>query len=106
MCGLRPQDEAVRLQPRLGNREALPRGEGETQDCLIAGHEVDAKFSATGDWMITPKNVGAICLVAPAPEETSRFSVGLVRTREDLLRPASTRDRKGSLRAAGKRSAQ
>ncbi|MEU9481085.1 NaeI family type II restriction endonuclease [Streptomyces sp. NPDC048191] len=79
-------------------------GHGNTLDYLIAGHEVDAKFSATGDWMIAPRNVGQILLVMEASELTSRFSVGVVRAHPDLLRPASTRDRKRSFHSAGRKS--
>ncbi|MEV7830413.1 NaeI family type II restriction endonuclease [Streptomyces subrutilus] len=83
-------------------REEFDFGHGVDLDYLIAGHEVDAKFSATGDWMIAPKNVGKICLVMQASEDTSRFSVGVVRAQPDLLRPKATRDSKRSFRAAAK----
>ncbi|MFF3758395.1 NaeI family type II restriction endonuclease [Streptomyces sp. NPDC002185] len=81
-------------------------GYGVDLDYLIAGHEVDAKFSGTGDWMIAPKNVGQICLVMQASEKTSNFSVGLVRANEGLLTPRATRDKKRTLSAAGKMSVQ
>jgi hypothetical protein len=39
----------------------LPRG--GTLDNLIAGHEVDTKFSLTGQWMIPREAVDQLCLV-------------------------------------------
>ncbi|MFE2704528.1 NaeI family type II restriction endonuclease [Streptomyces mirabilis] len=83
-------------------RDEFDFGHGTSLDYLIGGHEVDAKFSATGDWMIAPKNVGEILLVMEASEETSLFSVGVVRADGVLLRPRETRDRKRSFSAAGK----
>ncbi|MFD7790632.1 NaeI family type II restriction endonuclease [Streptomyces sp. NPDC059759] len=85
-------------------REEFDFGHGLKLDYMINGHEVDAKFSATGAWMIAPKNVGEILLVMQASEETSLFSVGVVRACEDLLRPAPTRDSKRSFSATGKDS--
>ncbi|WP_405916118.1 NaeI family type II restriction endonuclease [Streptomyces sp. NBC_00728] len=83
-------------------RDEFDFGHGISLDYLIGGHEVDAKFSATGEWMIAPKNIGEILLVMEASEETSLFSVGVVRADEELLRPNETRDRKRSFSAAGK----
>ncbi|MCX5140035.1 NaeI family type II restriction endonuclease [Streptomyces sp. NBC_00338] len=85
-------------------REEFGFGHGSVLDYLIVGHEVDAKFSATGEWMIAPKNVGKILLVMQASESTSTFSVGVVRALPELLRPGATRDQKRSFHAAGKAS--
>lgn len=99
-----PEKSYLGAKVEIIARSALDLGYGTNLDYLIAGHEVDAKFSATGDWMIAPKNVGEICLVMEASEESLRFSVGVVRASEDLLRPVPTRDKKRSLHAAGKKS--
>lgn len=85
-------------------RDEFDFGHGTKLDYLISGHEVDAKFSGTGEWMIAPKNVGEICLVMQACEDTSRFSVGVIRALPELLRPKPTRDSKRSFLAASKRS--
>jgi len=45
----------------LRNELTLPRG--VVLDNLISGHEVDTKFSLTGDWMIPREAVGQICLL-------------------------------------------
>jgi hypothetical protein len=87
-------------------RDEFDFGRGVSLDYLIGGHEVDAKFSATGDWMVAPKNVGELLLVMEASEETSLFSVGVVRAGEALLRPKVTRDRKRTFSAAGKGAIQ
>ncbi|MEU2572051.1 NaeI family type II restriction endonuclease [Streptomyces anulatus] len=85
-------------------REEFGYGHGSVLDYLIGGHEVDAKFSATGDWMIAPRNVGCLLLVMKASEELSIFSVGVVRAHDSLLRPGATRDSKRSFHASGKGS--
>ncbi|MFJ5088748.1 NaeI family type II restriction endonuclease [Streptomyces sp. NPDC088674] len=79
-------------------------GYGSTLDYLINGHEVDAKFSATGEWMIAPRNVGQLLLLMKAAEGSSVFSVGVVRAESSLLRPGTTRDSKRSFHALGKAS--
>ncbi|WP_158708447.1 NaeI family type II restriction endonuclease [Streptomyces sp. NRRL S-244] len=84
-------------------RDEFGFSEGVDLDYLIAGHEVDAKFSSTGAWMIAPKNIGEICLVMRASEETAKFSVGVVRATPDLLRPAKNRDSKRVIHAEGQK---
>ncbi|MFJ4697495.1 NaeI family type II restriction endonuclease [Streptomyces sp. NPDC088768] len=83
-------------------REEFDYGYGSTLDYLISGHEIDAKFSATGEWMIAPRNVGQLLLLMKAAEDRSVFSVGVVRAEESLLRPGATRDAKRSFHARGK----
>ncbi|MFD5793741.1 NaeI family type II restriction endonuclease [Streptomyces diastatochromogenes] len=99
-----PEKSYLGTKVEIIARAEFDFGDGRHLDYLIAGHEVDAKFSATGDWMIAPKNVGQIILVMEASEQTSQFSVGVVRAHPDLLRPAPTRDRKRSFHSAGKKS--
>ncbi|MFG2749860.1 NaeI family type II restriction endonuclease [Streptomyces xanthophaeus] len=99
-----PEKSYLGAKVEILAREEFDFGQGVDIDFCIAGHGVDAKFSATGEWMIAPKNVGEICLVMQASEETSLFSVGVIRAAPELLRPGSTRDSKRSLHAVGKRS--
>jgi len=71
-------------------------------DTVIAGHAVDFKWSAKGDWMIPREALGELCLLLAGDEEGGTFSVGLVRCEERLLRKARNQDVKGQLSAAGK----
>lgn len=71
----------------------LPRG--RRMDYLIAGHEVDAKWSMrAGGWMIPREAVGELCLCMTADDERSTFSVGIVRADQQALRPTSNQDKK------------
>lgn len=77
--------------------------DGLRLDYLIAGNEVDAKYSqAAGGWMLPPEAVGELCMVITANDRESRFSVGIVRAVEDHLNPGRNRDAKRTLSAAGR----
>ena len=71
-------------------------------DYRIAGHDVDAKFSLSGEWMLPPEVVGSLCLVMQASDETARFSIGVVRAAAEWLRSGSNRDKKVTLQASHK----
>jgi hypothetical protein len=71
-------------------------------DTVIAGHPVDFKWSARGDWMIPKEALGELCLLLAGDEDGGTFSVGLVRCEERLLRKGRNQDVKGQLSAAGK----
>jgi hypothetical protein len=76
--------------------------DGEVLDYSIEDVEVDCKYSAKlGRWMIPPEAVGRICLVITSSDLTSRFSVGLVRAEERLLRSSANRDAKRTLTPEG-----
>ena len=68
---------------------------GRHMDYLVAGEEVDAKWSMkSGGWMIPNEAVGELCLCLTADDEKSIFSVGLIRAEEDRLRSSRNQDRK------------
>lgn len=75
-------------------------------DTVIAGHEVDFKWSAKGEWMIPREAVGELCIVLSGREADGTFSVGLVRCTDDRLRKKGNQDLKGQLSAAGKNAIQ
>lgn len=59
---------------------------GERMDYLVAGEEVDAKWSIrSGGWMIPTEAVGELCLCMTADDAHSTFSVGIVRADEGNL---------------------
>lgn len=78
---------------------------GRTTDFEIAGHQVDAKWSQSmGGWMLPPEVFGEIALVATGDDARSRWSLGLVRVREQYLRIGRNRDSKSSLNELGRAS--
>ena len=68
---------------------------GERMDYLVAGEEVDAKWSIrSGGWMIPTEAVGELCLCLTADDDRSTFSFGMVRADEENLRRSVNQDRK------------
>lgn len=68
---------------------------GERMDYLVAGEEVDAKWSMrSGGWMIPTEAVGELCLCLTADDARSTFSVGMVRASEENLGQSANKDRK------------
>lgn len=84
-------------------RAELELERGIVLDNLICGHEVDTKFSLTGDWMIPTEAIGHLCLLIAANDNTSTFSVGLLRTIPDVLTVGSNQDKKKTVSSAGKK---
>lgn len=76
--------------------------DGGVLDYNIAGEEVDSKYSATGQWMLPPESLGHIILGSVASEETSSWSVGLVRATAENRNVGANRDAKGTLNALGR----
>jgi hypothetical protein len=83
-------------------RKQLGLARGKLLDNLIAGHEVDTKFSLSGDWMIPKEAVDQLCLLLAANDNAGTFSIGLLRMADDVLRPGKNRDKKRSISAHGK----
>ncbi len=71
-------------------------------DTVIAGHEVDFKWSAKGGWMIPREAVGELCLVLCGDEVGGTFSVGLVRCTEERLTRKGNQDSKRTISAGGR----
>ncbi len=75
---------------------------GRRMDYLVAGEEVDAKWSMrSGGWMIPTEAVGELCLCLTADDAKSIFSVGLVRAEEGRLRTSKNQDKKRQLNKVG-----
>ena len=75
---------------------------GIETDYRIAGHQVDAKWSQKmGGWMLPPEVFDKLALVATASDADSRWSLGLIRVREEFRRSGVNRDAKSGLNAAG-----
>jgi Restriction endonuclease NaeI len=71
-------------------------------DTVIAGHEVDFKWSAKAGWMIPTEAVGELCLLLCGDEVGGTFSVGLLRCDDERLTRKGNKDSKRSIAAAGK----
>ena len=78
---------------------------GKATDFSIAGHEVDAKWSQSlHGWMLPPEVFDELALVATANDQSSTWSLGLVRISEDARREKSNRDKKTQLNELGRAS--
>lgn len=74
--------------------------DGEDLDYLIAGVDVDCKYSQRfGGWMIPPEAQNQVCLLLWADDERSVWSLGVGRTREAILNLGSNRDLKATIKA-------
>ncbi|GLZ78729.1 hypothetical protein Afil01_35360 [Actinorhabdospora filicis] len=72
-------------------------------DYLIAGHDVDAKFSLKPwRWPIPGEAVGHLCLLLHADDDASHFRVGLVRVTEAILNAGANRDGKRTISMTGR----
>lgn len=82
--------------------------DGEEMDFLIAGHEVDCKYSQKfGGWMIPPEAQGHICMLLWAEDTaTPTWSMGLVRISPDALNSGGNRDAKSTLNTVGRKAIQ
>ncbi len=77
--------------------------DGKNLDFRIAGVEVDCKYSQTdGRWMIPPEARDEICMVLWANDEESRWKLGVVRAKADLLGDGTNRDAKTTLNKEGR----
>jgi len=92
-----PEKTYVGTRVEILVRDQLDLGRGSRADALIAGEEVDIKWSKSLSWMIGPENLGTVCLgIGTEPNESS-FSVGIFVPHKDLIRKGENRDRKLSL---------
>ena len=69
-------------------------------DCLIAGKEVDVKFTCRNNWMIPPKCFDQICLLARMDDE--KFSFGIIQATKDSLTKSANWDRKKQICLSGR----
>lgn len=76
--------------------------DGDLLDYKIMGHEVDSKFSATGQWMLPPESYGQLVLGSMASDIRSLWSLGLIRVDPENLRLSVNRDKKGGLSQSGR----
>lgn len=80
----------------------LQFNDGIVLDFEIAGHEVDCKYSHTGQWMLPVESFEQIVLVTQADDRTATWSAGVVRASEANRRLGENRDKKTGLNAVGR----
>jgi hypothetical protein len=83
-------------------RNALRLDRGSKLDNLICGHEVDTKFSLSGNWMIPREAIGELCLLVEANDAQGKFSIGLLRALPEVLRVGNNQDSKTSVSSQGR----
>lgn len=77
---------------------------GSSLDLLVAGVEVDLKFTTSTNWMIPPETVDGLCLLVALDTQRDTWSLGLVRATREVLAQSRNRDRKQSLSAEGRKA--
>ncbi|MBV1853949.1 NaeI family type II restriction endonuclease [Catellatospora tritici] len=85
-------------------RDEFDLGRGAAMDYIVAGHEVDAKFTSGGNWTIPREAVGHMCLLMAADDERSRFRVGLLRITNEALNAGTNQDGKRTVSQQGRAS--
>ncbi|WP_329279167.1 NaeI family type II restriction endonuclease [Streptomyces sp. NBC_00691] len=83
-------------------RSAFGLGRGRSMDYVIAGHEVDSKFTVGQNWTIPSEADGHICLLVSANDRKGEFAAGILRISDDVLNPGRNRDGKRTLSASGR----
>ena len=72
-----PEQTYIGTRSEILVRDALDVGVGLRADALIAGYEVDLKWSKRLNWMIGPENLGTVCLGIGTDSAQGLVSVGL-----------------------------
>ncbi|WP_347177341.1 NaeI family type II restriction endonuclease [Glycomyces sp. L485] len=79
-------------------------GRKKPMDYVIAGHQVDSKFSVFPfGWNFPTESFGQVCLLIHANDRKQRFHVGLLRAHEALMGAGSNKDSKKALTAANRK---
>ncbi len=77
--------------------------DGVKLDFVIAGSEIDCKFSMTeGGWMVPPEAFGELLLGGHASVVLGFWSLGVVRATNERLLPGRNRDQKAQLNPEGR----
>ncbi|GAA2173471.1 hypothetical protein GCM10009784_07890 [Arthrobacter parietis] len=80
----------------------LNLADGSVLDFMIAGYEVDCKYSHTGAWMLPIESFDQVVLVTQANDRRSVWSAGVVRASQENRRVGENRDRKTGLNVRGR----
>jgi len=83
-------------------RADLNLEKGRRLDLLVAGHDVDVKWSKTSNYMIPTEAVGEICLCIGGRRRLSSISVGVLRCTPDRLSAGKNKDGKVGINSTGR----
>jgi hypothetical protein len=83
-------------------RTELALARGLILDNLIAGHEVDTKFTVGGTWMVPREAFGELCLLVKGSDNAGVCGIGILRMVPSVLTNGANQDGKKSVSAAGK----
>jgi len=84
----------IKLRALLG----FPKGK---LDLLIAGRNVDVKFTIGGNWMIPTEAIDEICILIAADEEREVCYFGLIKSKLAYMNPSDNKDSKKTISKAG-----
>jgi hypothetical protein len=90
----------IRVENILRMALELPRA--KPLDIVVAGNNVDIKFTLGKSWSIPPEAFGELCLLTNFNVSTGRVSAGLLRTTLANLNPSENRDKKKSITKKGR----
>ncbi|MEV6948776.1 NaeI family type II restriction endonuclease [Streptomyces sp. NPDC051172] len=82
------------------NTLALPRVDSDDTANLLLPHDIKAAFNFSvtfGGWLFSPEHIGQLVLLLHADDETNRWSLGVIRLRDDFLTQGGNRDTKRRL---------
>ncbi|WP_199619877.1 NaeI family type II restriction endonuclease [Paenibacillus alkalitolerans] len=91
----------TKVQHMIQHHLNLPYG--KKLDTVIAGIDVDIKFTIGKNWTIPLEAVDELCLLVSAQDEKSTFQVGLIRTTSNVLNMGKNRDGKRTINQSGRK---
>lgn len=83
-------------------RAELELARGHILDNLIAGHEVDTKFTVGNTWMIPREALNQLCLLVTGDDNKGICKAGILRMTPEVLTNGENQDGKKSVSAYGK----
>ena len=97
-----PEKTVIGIRVENVLRMELELQRAQHLDMIVAGENVDVKFTIGTNWQIPLEAHGAICLLTSFREADHTASAGLLRTVPEALNPGSNRDRKRGVSMSGR----
>lgn len=96
-----PEKTVIGIRVENVLRMELELARSNKFDLVIAGEDVDVKFTIHKNWQIPPEAIDAVCLVTRFREADHSVCAGFVRATADALNQGKNRDRKTGLNKVG-----
>jgi hypothetical protein len=90
----------TKVEILLRNWLGFPKG--KILDLSIDEIETDIKNTMRSTWMIPSEAMGHPCILVKTDEQSSRFSIGIIVIRDEVLSRGKNKDGKSSISSAGK----